>query len=224
MNFFVKAFAGIFFAVLAVAIAAAADTPWEFPSELRLTSGTVLHKVTLVRFDHEAVVIRYTGGVAPIPFAHIDEGQRRQVLAMRDTMAAAKAADLAAPREVTGQVFIRTQGDGAYKFAGFSVYAFPRELLEAIEQEVSVLATARKISSTQEKGLLWVEVTARHTPAGTSAHTDGDGKFTLRLPDSKPVFVFCAANRLLSGKFLEQHLWVVPVEGNELILDSRNER
>lgn len=102
------------------------------PEEVTLTSGRVLRNVQVVRWESERVVLKYTGGVDPIPFSLIKTPARADLLAIR---AASKNAANSMPKPVasatdagtftvTGQAFDKGM-DQPYRFVGMTVGLYP---------------------------------------------------------------------------------------------------
>lgn len=120
-----------------------AEKPAIMPRELRLTNGAVLTNVQVVRWEKDQVVIRYVGGVAPVRYSNIAEPDRSIVESVRKQLEQDLRdlpPSLSKLRVISGQVFVTTQGAGAYKFAGSFVTAYELDDLQAaIERQRSYL-------------------------------------------------------------------------------------
>lgn len=76
-----------------------ANTRIFVPSEVTLTNGATLHRVTVVRWQKEAVVLRHAGGVDPVRYANITPEQRAIFEAYREKGLAQEAAKEAIVRK-----------------------------------------------------------------------------------------------------------------------------
>ena len=195
----------------------AADAPAPaavFPSELKLSNGVTLHHATPTRWASDYVVVKHANGIDPVQYRYIAPEQRPVVLAMKEQAAAAAPtpAPLArtaptAPTNTTleGQAFIVTRGAGNYKLGGMLIYVFPAERLKAFDGYATV-----------ELG----EPT-------TTATTDADGKFRLKLADDGEFFLFARVSRL-TGASRESYEWIVLsaqiTDRSNVLLSSNNNR
>jgi hypothetical protein len=169
----------------------------EFPTELKLTNGAVLHKASADRWTSEYVVVRHVGGIDRIRYTNIAEPQRQVVLGLKtEQIAHAQSASPGTSESKTngitysGQVFVQTVGAGSYKFGDADVYAFPLEALSAFETNLSPVDLPAPIAK---------------------ATTDADGKFTMIVPLDRPHFLFCQATRL-AGSHYEYDEWHAPAK------------
>ena len=203
----------------------------QMPEEVTLTTGRVLRRVQVVRWEKNRVVLKYSGGVDPIPFSLFKVPSPTEVAALRD---AAKAAQekVSAPnnRTVVGQVFVTTRGAGAYKFAGAQVRVFPLSALAAIKDSAeSEVATAKiragvmgRFDPDPIRYAAWQAAVKNLNPVTTTT-TDADGMYRLTFTASEPVFIYCATYRAASANG-EYNVWAVPVETADRIdLNSSNQ-
>ena len=74
------------------------------PTEVKLTSGATLHRVSVVRWQKDTVVLRHVGGVDPIRYANIAPEQRAAFEAYRESgIAAEETRNAAVRREAESQ-------------------------------------------------------------------------------------------------------------------------
>lgn len=205
----------VFSLVLSAAPAPAATA--EFPTEIRLASGAVLRNTSLIRWTSDGAVVKHAGGADPIRFATVAEPDRARLLAAKGqtTAQAAKSAGdqraaAAAPRKISGSVFITTRGAGAYKFAGTEVLAFPQEYAAQIDsrKQFKISDSSQHVAGSEHVNA-WIEACA-DVPVLGRARTDADGRFELAIPAQKPVVLFCLAKRA-RGKVDEVNVWLVKV-------------
>jgi hypothetical protein len=104
------------------------------------------------------------------------------------------------PRIVHGTVFVTTRGAGAYKFAN--------EIVLAYEEAAWMKSTKIPPESV--------------TPIGF-AKTNAEGKFEIKLPHSKPTFLYCVASRAAAGTY-EHNVWFVRIYQDEMDLSELNSR
>lgn len=206
----------------------------KMPSELKLANGKTLKRVEVVRWEKEAVVVKYIGGASTIQFRHIDNSQMASVLAAKDFAATEKAKPAAAKKVdtdtvYTGQVYTATAGAGAYKFSNVLVEAFPSDLHEQFidmlksnlpmnfnrmypqEKDPAIMAAVQKTSDElREKRI-------------ASARTDAEGRFTIAAPGH--IFLVSTATRVIS--FARAHgessSWIIVPEGKEVLMSNANE-
>ncbi len=220
--------------VLVAAAFAAEPAAPKLPNEIKMTSGTVLRNISVVRWAADHVVLKHANGVDPIRFAYIAEPYRSQLFAVRDAAAlAAKTApapEAAAVKTSTlsGQVFLTTMGAGAYKFSGATVTAFRFEDYEAAERNFRTLSPGLSSGAGNDSLLLrtWIKVLNDYTPVAVTT-TDAEGKYRMTLPPGQRVFLFCTASRVraaVGGAASETKYWIVPVPAgsNRQDLNSDN--
>jgi hypothetical protein len=216
MNAIVRRFVRYSVTLLAwvAAIAAEPTAAPVFPSEIKLSSGATLRNTSPVRWTSDSVVVKHAGGVDPVRFSSMSEASRKAVLAVRDTAKSAAQAQTSAAKTkptVTGQVFVTTRGAGAYKFSGAQVVAYPLSIHEEVASLVRVLGP----SDPNNRGVVdkWIEELGKRTSVG-AATTDAEGRYSMQLSTSDPVFLFCVARRLV-GRSAEINMWRVPVESKD---------
>jgi hypothetical protein len=193
-----KKFLLCFFLSLA---ALSAAEPAKVFALVELRDGRVLKNVTLANPTKTTVLLRQSNGPSvlvayeflPETVADAADAIRPGGPAPREKGAKAGAAK----REITGQVFVTTRGAGAYKFSGVTVYAFPMSAWETwANTNVNPVELPRPLAKTV---------------------TDGDGRFTLKVAEGTPCFVFAQASRL-AGSQHEENEWHVPVKGDGPVL------
>lgn len=180
-----------------------AEPPPPVPGEVQLRNGVVLHRVTVVRWEKDRVVLKHVGGADPIRYVDIADSQKAAIMARGEY----EIAHPAAPRQAAtapagdnggsntiiykGSVFVPTVVNrdikspygvppeaGVYKFSGVTVYAFPLPALSAFEGEHDTIDLPKPLAT---------------------AITDADGVFTLSVPAGIPHFIFCQAQRAVPG-------------------------
>ena len=148
--------------------------------EMRLTTGTLFRRVTVVRYDRTTVLLQSAGGLGSLPYSYIPEPLRGQMLAERDRAAAALVAASAPPvpaatsRTVTGAAFLGVSaGLGLrLRFSGIAITAYP-------------LAPAEEAFNAKPPGAL---------PDPLARTTTGDeGQWTLELPLNTPFLIHAKA-------------------------------
>lgn len=195
----------------AAAVFAAEPAAPKLPNEIKMTSGTVLRNISVVRWASDHVVLKHANGVDPIRFAYIAEPYRSQVIAFRDAAKSAPPATAtAAGREsvIKGQVFITTRGAGSYKFGSTEVIAYPLADYENIQRNYR----AMRPSIPNDTGHITTmqKLVAALTPV-SRATTDADGLFSLKVPAGQPVFLYAVSTRRLTYS-TEYNLWTVPAD------------
>jgi len=163
------------------------------PDTINLTNGTVLHDVSVIRWNSDSVVLKHTGGADTIRFVYIAEPDRTTVLAVR---AEAKKAikdetkEVAVPvRTIKGQVFIASQGGVSYKLGDVAVYLVRMSDLNLFDTTTASVHLGK--------------------PAA-SAVTDADGYFSITVPDDGEYFVYAKASRRV-GEQVERYEWRQPL-------------
>lgn len=172
---------------------------------VELSDGRVLRNVTLANPTRSTILLRPAGGAAVLlRYEFLPSGVREAAEAMRPGGPLTKGEAPPKPVELRGQLFITTNGAGAYKFSAVTVYAFPAELFSAGENTRTTVDLPAPLAR---------------------ATTDGDGRFTIKVPGGPAFFIFAQASRLVGG-YMEKHQWRVAasqaVEG-ELLLDGKND-
>jgi hypothetical protein len=184
--------------VFAFAVITAAAAPAEMPAEVTLTSGRVLKKVSVIRWEKDKVVLKHLGGAEPVPFALIvglskeDLAEIRAADETKKTKAIeatkAAAADAAKPVSYSGQAFIVTQGAGNYLLGGMEIILLPA-------------AAAGDFTSNSQIVLLPKPL---HTVT-----TDGEGRFTFQMPGDAEFLLIAQNKRRISANHWETYEWHV---------------
>lgn len=143
---------------------------------VRLSDGRVLKNVTFSRFGAETVTMRSQLGPVTVRYEALPDDVRSEAERKRPGGPKWFAGDTSGnTRAIEGQVFIQTQGAGAYKFGNVEVYAFDLAALSRFEQGGGAVQLPRPIHRTT---------------------TDADGKFVLKVPRDRACFIFVEASRL----------------------------
>lgn len=216
--------------IFACAGATEAPVP-RMPEEVTLTTGRVLRKVQVVRWERERVVIKHSAGADPIPFSLFSEPLRSSLPAIRDAYAQNLIKEQKASRLISGQVFIATNAAGSYKFGAVRVLAVPLSALAQIQERAdSEVRTAyakaderrRYHSFNDVRAAVWTKALADITPIA-STMTDAEGNFRLELPSKESAFLFCYTYRGI-GPYGEHNLWAVPIKaGDRIDLNNENQ-
>ena len=202
------------------------------PTEITLTNGVVLHKVSVVRWSDNYVVLRHAGGADPIRYENIADPKPDVIRAIKAGATAPAQSSQSKPaqvqsRVISGQVFVTTQGAGAYKFSGAKVMAYSADDYDrALSSETGNLPLGfrRSIPFEQDRDAAkaWLRALQDYKQVASS-QTDADGKFTLFIPPETPVFLVCYTERL-AGYNHEYDLWVVKVgETDRVDLNNHNQ-
>lgn len=161
-------------------------------ASLRLPDGRIFRNATLANFTAETVLIRHAAGSAVVRYEFFPDDLRAQAEQRRPGGPRYYAGDTAKKQTtVAGQIFITTRGVGAYKFSSVPVYAFAIEHLKIWEHATRVgpVELPKPIAETV---------------------TDGDGRFTLKVPEGEQFFIFAQASRLLSDGSKAFYEWRAP--------------
>jgi hypothetical protein len=185
--------------------------PPPVPSDVQLRNGVTLHKVSVVRWEKDHVVLKHAGGADPIRYVDLADSQKAAIMARgryelthpAAPKTAAGAPVVAAdpvnqPVVYQGVVYVPTVNrnetnggrptNGLYKFSGVTVYAFPLEALKAFDGAGENVDLPKPLAT---------------------AVTNQDGIFLLTVPPGVPHFLYCQAQRIVpSGK--ENCAWRLP--------------
>lgn len=137
----------------------------EMPTQIVLTSGRVLKDVTVIRWEKNRVLIRWAGGKEPIPFSIFKSPSQAEVERMSRGLEDYSG-------EISGQIYLVTNGAGSYKFANAEVYLTP-------------LGADGKPSRSKDSSIY--------------ARTDADGRFVIKKAASGPFILRCTARRMVGG-------------------------
>lgn len=206
--------------VLSVAMRAEDKPAPTMPDEVTLTSGRVLKKVTVIRWEKERVVLKYAGGVEPVHFSLIKSISPEEIRSMQaegKRIASLPPAALKT-RKIHGQVFVTTMGAGAYKFAGAPVRVYSMSYWDSAKsRQHSLLTNDYNRMNDFQKSLTesnaWIDALAEITPLATT-NSDSEGNYELKVEAKEEVFISCFAGRLAAGH-REQNTWIVIAKNNE---------
>jgi len=162
------------------------------PSTFRLTNGTVLRNVSVVRWMRESVTVKHTGGADTIYYSYIAEADRAAVLAARDEALKHPKPDetkKAEDNSIKGSVTVATDGGADVQLGGVTVYA--------------VSIDALNLFSTEDRNVKLPKALA-------SVVTDADGQFSLVVPGHEDYFIFAKAAKLV-GESWGYYEWRIPV-------------
>ena len=186
----------ILMATLAAVMVNAEEKPVPtMPETVTLTSGRVLRKVSVVRWEKDRVVLKYAGGVDPIAFSLIKSISREDLEAIRaetrksEDRARALQTNPAASKSETvqyrGRVIILTPVAGKTMLSGITVYILPEGAWSAIDTATNPI---------------WL-------PAPLAKQvSDADGRFDFTLPKGLP-FVLLAQGHKMAGSREEKYEW-----------------
>lgn len=180
--------------------------PPPVPSDVQLRNGATLHKVSVVRWEKDRVVLKHAGGADPIRYVDIADSQKAAIMARgRYEIAQAIAQKTAGanpgpaqmapsgaganvnpndPIVYQGKVFLptvnRNQTNGGRPAEG--VYKFSGATVYAfpIEAIPAFKGTAESVDLPH--------------PLAT-ATTNDEGVFTITVPPGVPHFLYCQAQR-----------------------------
>ncbi len=195
-----KTLVALFILFTAATFAADEKSPPTMPDEITLTSGRVLRRVEVTRWEKERVIVKHAGGAEAIPFAVIKAPSVELLKAVRDewikdskkaaTQAKVSAAASNGPARYEGQAFIVTRGAGNYKIGGMRIHVYFRSELEMRDT------------------FKW----ASQLPApDATTVTDADGKFNFTAPATGNVTIVARSSRLAGGR-QERYLWITGVD------------
>lgn len=200
--------------------------PPPVPSDVQLRNGVTLHKVTVVRWEKDRVVLKHAGGADPIRYVDLADSQKDAIMARGRYELMHPAAPKTAARGPVGAdpanepvvyrgaVYVPTVNrnetvdrqptTGIYKFSGVTVYAFPLEAMKALDGIDEKVDLPKPLAS---------------------ATTNEDGIFTLTVPAGVPHFLYCQAQRPVPGG-RENCAWRIPateIKNREAVdLSTRN--
>lgn len=191
----------------------------QMPDQVTLTTGRVLRKVTVVRWEKDRVVLKHSGGADPIPFGMFQSPAPTELPAIRSAweMDAQKADAEAKARQQQGKRWVIYRGvmgitgdDGAaLPLIGMHVYILPPESAQLLEKD---------IAPGQQYEL---------PKPITQTETHAYGEFNFSLPASQKFLLLAQSRRKVMGRWIA-HEWRIPsdqiVDRSLVALDNRNLR
>lgn len=156
-----------------------------------LSDGRVLKNATITAYRTMDVTVKYAGGSTVIRYEFLPDDIRPDAEKKRPGGPRYLAGETAAAKtKVQGQVFITTQGAGAYKFSNVTVYAFPIESFEVWKMtNINPVQLPKPLAK---------------------ATTDADGKFSIDVPKGPAFFLFAQASRMFSDGSSARYEWHAP--------------
>lgn len=177
----------LLFVALASLLSAAPAEPT--PATIQLADGRVLQAATITAHRSENVAIKHRGGVAVVLYEHLPAHLRAEAEKKRPGGPRYFAGETAAKKKTyAGQVFIQTRGKGPYKFGNVLVRAFPADYLSQWQYNSRPIRLPVPLAETI---------------------TDGDGRFTLTLPEGVAFFLYARGSRVMLDGSREQVEWRV---------------
>lgn len=186
--------------ILAVALFSAAALAQDakpfpaLPEVVMLSTGRILKKPVVKKCGSEMVVLGGSGWTESVRYEALPDDVRSVLEPFRPGGARWFAGDTSANTlEIDGQIFIQTQGASSYKFGNVDVYLFDLHVLSRFSGDTKQIHLPRPLHKTT---------------------TDADGKFKLRVPKTKPYFIFAQSSRMVvAGESSETLLyeWRVPM-------------
>jgi hypothetical protein len=164
--------------------AAAAPTPTPtpvptMPANLRLTNGTVLHNVAVVRWMKESVTVRHTGGADTIYYSYIAEPDHTTVLAARDDAMKNQKSESSSKvpeNAIKGTISVATDDGVEMPLSGVKVFAVTTEALGLFSTDGRNVRLPKPLAS---------------------AVTDAAGQFSMLVPKGEDFFIFAKAAKFL---------------------------
>lgn len=167
---------------------ALASTSWaeqtvitKLPTDVTLTSGAIIRRISVVRWEKDYVVLKHQGGTDPIHFSHMAPESRTAFEAYKQQSEK--------PRKYTGSAFIVTQGDGNYKLGNLLIVIVPG---------------TKNILRMPLRGF-----DENHLPEGSVfTRSDADGKFSFVWSNGSE-FTLCAFGTRSTGLSREYYKWMI---------------
>jgi len=162
------------------------------PPNITLTNHTVLHNVSVVRWQKESVTLKHTGGADTIYYNYIAEPDRTTVLAVRDdAIKNGKANPSAKPvdNSVRGTIAVAAEDGSEVQLSGIRVYAVRLDALDLLSSNVTKVRLPKPLASTV---------------------TGADGQFSMVVPPGEEFFIFAKAEKLI-GQSWQHYEWRVPI-------------
>lgn len=205
------------------------------PEDITLTSGRVLRKVEVMGWKGDAVIVRWGGRVETVPFAVIKSVPREDLETLRVThRVAAATKPVVKERLIGGQVFIVTAGQNNHTLGDLTVRLVPKDEMERFlsksitndyEKAKKVVFYAfsgpqRRQMADEAGRILYAHFD--DAPTGdTSAKTDAEGRFELRVPEGKEFYLYARANRMVVGN-LEWYVFLREIKPSDSIVTLSN--
>lgn len=160
------------------------------PEVVMLSTGRILKKPVVKKCGAEMVVLGGQGWSQSVRYDVLPDDVRSALEPFRPGGAQWFAGDTSDnTTEIQGQIFIQTQGSSSYKFGNVDVYLFDLHLLSRFSGDTRRINLPRPMHKTT---------------------TDGDGKFTLKVPKTRPYFIFAQAWRAIDVGSVSYE-WRVPM-------------
>lgn len=159
------------------------------PANITLSNGTVLHKVSAVRWMRESVTLRHTGGADTIYYAYIAEPDRTTVLAVRDDALKKKKTEKPDASSVRGMIVVSTPDSGDLPLGNVKVYAIKIEAINRFATEGALVSLPKALAT---------------------ATTGADGTFSLTVPPGEDYFIYAKSAKFM-GQAWEHYEWRLPI-------------
>jgi hypothetical protein len=193
---------GLIGLILATAICAEDKPAPTMPDEVTLTTGRVLRKVQVIRWEKDRVVLKHAAGADPIAFSVIKSISLDDLQLMRDAVKTAKPKPVAAAAKeevftIKGQAYDKGM-DQAYKFVDMTVgiykkgqqfekvgpHSFQRPLPEPLVAVATDADGRFQISTTATEGLLYARAVRSYRIGSRAVYEwtipfSGSGEITL---------------------------------------------
>jgi hypothetical protein len=162
------------------------------PANIKLTNGTILRNVSVVRWLRESVTLRHTGGADTIYYNYIAEPDRKTVLAVRDDAIKNGKTDLSPKHTnnlVKGTISVSSDEGAEIQLSGVTVYAVPIDALNMLSTNATRLRLPKPLAT---------------------AVTGPDGQFSMTVPAGEDFFIFAKATKFV-GQSWQHYEWRVPI-------------
>jgi hypothetical protein len=162
------------------------------PANIKLTNGTILRNVSVVRWMKESVTLRHTGGADTIYYNYIAEPDRTTVLAVRDDAIKNGKTDLSPKRAnnlVKGTISVTSDDGSEIQLSGVTVYAVPIDALNMLATNATRLRLPKPLAT---------------------AVTGPEGQFSMTVPTGEDFFIFAKATKFV-GQGWQHYEWRVPI-------------
>lgn len=157
---------------------------------ITLADGRVLQGASITAHRASDVTVKHRGGVTVLRYEHLPAHLRAEAEQKRPGGPRYHAGETAVKKKtLTGQIFIQTRGKGPYKFGAVLVRAWPIAYLEQWSQPGSS--------------------PVRLPPPLAETISDGDGRFTLTVPEGAAFFIHARGGRTMADGTREELEWRV---------------